>query len=46
MSLLSTITTYGGVLNGYLDDIRLTNGYCRYPNGTTFTPPTASLPTY
>lgn len=26
--------------NGYLDDIRITRGVCRYPDGTTFTPPT------
>jgi len=26
---------------GYLDDIRITKGVCRYPGGTTFTPPTA-----
>ena len=31
---------------GYIDDLRITKGLCRYPNGTTFTPPTAALPTY
>jgi hypothetical protein len=31
---------------GYMDDIRVTLGYCRYPSGTTFTPPTQALPTY
>jgi hypothetical protein len=25
---------------GYLDDIRITRGVCRYPDGTIFTPPT------
>ena len=33
-------------LNGYVDDLRITNGYNRYPSGTTFTPPTSALPTY
>ena len=36
----------GFVLNGYMDDVRITTGLCRYPNGTTFTPPTVALPTY
>ena len=31
-------------ITGYLDDIRITKGVCRYPNGTTFTPPSAKLP--
>ena len=30
--------------NGYIDDFRFTKGICRYPNGTTFTPPTAAFP--
>lgn len=28
---------------GRLDDIRVTKGVCRYPNGTSFTPPTAAF---
>ena len=31
--------------NGYIDDFRVTKGICRYPNGTTFTPPASALPT-
>lgn len=27
-------------LNGYIDGVRITRGVCRYPDGTTFTPPT------
>jgi hypothetical protein len=32
--------------NGYLDDIRVTKGVCRYPGGTPFTPPTAPFPNF
>ena len=39
-------TKYGGFgLNGYLDDIRITNGLGRY-SGSSFTPPTTALPTF
>ena len=31
-------------LDGYIDDFRFTKGICRYPSGTTFTPPTAAFP--
>jgi hypothetical protein len=40
--------TYDGnhyYVNGYMDDIRITNGYARY-SGTSFTVPTAALPKY
>jgi hypothetical protein len=30
--------------NGYIDDVRITKGVCRYPDGTTFTPPDAPFP--
>ena len=29
--------------NGYISNLRIVNGTCLYPNGTTFTPPTAPL---
>lgn len=31
-------------LNGHLDDVRITKGVCRYPSGTTFSPPSAAFP--
>lgn len=31
-------------LNGYLEEVRVTKGVCRYPGGTTFTPQTAAFP--
>jgi hypothetical protein len=34
----------GAYFNGYIDDFRFTKGICRYPSGTTFTPPTAAFP--
>lgn len=30
--------------NGWMDDLRITKGVCRYPAGTTFTPPTVVFP--
>lgn len=30
--------------NGHIDEFRITKGVCRYPDGTTFTPPTAPFP--
>jgi hypothetical protein len=30
--------------NGYIDDMRITTGYSRYPTSTNFTPPTAAFP--
>jgi hypothetical protein len=32
------------LMNGYIDDFRFTKGICRYPSGTTFTPPDAAFP--
>ncbi len=31
---------------GYLDDMRITKGVCRYPGGTTFAVPTAPFPNF
>ena len=39
-----TNTPISQYFQGNLDDIRVTNGTCRYPSGTTFTPPTKALP--
>lgn len=33
--------SYG--VRGWIDDFRVTKGVCRYPNGTTFTPPAAAF---
>jgi hypothetical protein len=33
-----------GFLKDYIDSFRITKGVCRYPSGTTFTPPTAAFP--
>jgi hypothetical protein len=30
--------------SGYFKEFRVTKGVCRYPNGTTFTPPSAAFP--
>lgn len=32
------------IMNGYADELRITKGVCRYPGGTTFTPPGAAFP--
>lgn len=39
-------TMYNGTqgMAGKVDDVRITKGVCRYPDGTTFTPPTAPFP--
>lgn len=36
----------GNPMTGNLDEVRVTKGVCRYPNGTSFTPPTAAFPNY
>lgn len=41
---IGTDYTGGGGYNGYADDVRITKGVCRYPNGTTFSVPTAAFP--
>ena len=43
---LGALGDYGAssLFNGYIDDFRFTKGICRYPSGTTFTPPTAAFP--
>jgi hypothetical protein len=33
----------GYYMTGYMDDLRITNGYARYPSTTTFTPPTSAF---
>ena len=30
--------------NGYMDELRITKGVCRYPGGTSFSPPTSPFP--
>ena len=37
------ITAGGEAFNGYMSNVRICNGHCLYPNGTTFTPPTQKL---
>lgn len=34
-----------GIAGSHLDDLRVTRGVCRYPDGLSFTPPTAAFPT-
>ena len=41
---LGTVGNYNqGNLNAFLDEFRVTKGLCRYPDGTTFTPPTKAF---
>jgi hypothetical protein len=49
LSQTSNISYIGGNIdgfgvNGYLDDFRITDGFSRYSNGTTFTPPVSAFP--
>lgn len=37
-------TDGGWKFTGYMDEVRLTKGVCRYPSGTTFTPPSSEFP--
>lgn len=39
----SVVTRY---FNGKIDDLRVTAGICRYPSGTTFTPPASEMPAF
>jgi hypothetical protein len=38
----STTASQGAI--GHIDEVRITKGVCRYPGGTTFTPPTEPFP--
>lgn len=33
-----------GLISGYLDEVRITKGICRYPNGRQFIPPRKAFP--
>lgn len=37
-------TDLGPGFNGYIEDVRVVNGFCCYPGGTTFPTPPAALP--
>lgn len=41
--LFGTTLTSGSIF-GNCDEVRITKGVCRYPGGTTFTPPDAAFP--
>ena len=41
---IGTVGNYAsGNLNAFIDEFRITKGTCRYPDGTTFTPPTKAF---
>ena len=40
----SGVPGYGSGFYGYIDEVRVTKGVCRYPSGTTFTPQASEWP--
>lgn len=40
----SGVPAYATALYGYIDEVRVTKGVCRYPSGTTFTPQALEWP--
>jgi hypothetical protein len=45
LTIGNSVARSGTGFAGYIDDLRITKGYLRYPAATPFTPPTAALPT-
>lgn len=42
--MAGALSVAGGDFNGWMDDLRITKGVCRYPSGTTFTPSATAFP--